>query len=221
MTVLTNSFSSHNVTVQAGSDALLPALAENADRIPIALLSVRPNDTKPYAPLTDLAAHVAPDRSDRRRHRVTAVRNDYRIEIPFVAAYPTELEYILKRRSSDPICTPQERREKTEIGSGDIRRRSFDLDSGWPCSRPFSSLLPSPRRIQLLRNRALRSTTGVPSPPPATTPLHDNRHQSRSQTTVGAIDHSYRTRQHEVPRRGIKWAKPSWRGAMDARPARS
>ncbi len=58
MTVLTNSFGGYNVTVQAGSDALLPASAGNADRIPIALLGVRANDTKPYAPLTDLAAHV-------------------------------------------------------------------------------------------------------------------------------------------------------------------
>ena len=38
----------------------------------------------------------SPDRTDRRRHRGDAVSNDYRIEIPFVAAdpYSTELEYI-------------------------------------------------------------------------------------------------------------------------------
>ena len=71
MTVLTNSFSSYNVTVQAGSDALLPALAENADRIPIALLGVRADDTEPYAPLTDLAAHVIARQNGPKPTQVT------------------------------------------------------------------------------------------------------------------------------------------------------
>ena len=96
MTVRTNNFGGYTVTVQ-GSSPALTGRAGNADTIPIGRLAVRPSGSGPFVPLSSTTPLVVHSQRNPSAPGGDAVGNDYRVQIPFVAAdtYATELEYIV------------------------------------------------------------------------------------------------------------------------------
>jgi uncharacterized repeat protein (TIGR01451 family) len=100
MTVTTNSPGGYQVTVQAGAPSLTGGTPGNTATIPVGLLSVRESGTPLYRILSATTALVVHQQDGPSAPGGDAVSNDYRIEIPFVAAdtYSTTLDYIVSAR---------------------------------------------------------------------------------------------------------------------------
>ncbi|MDQ1419854.1 MAG: large repetitive protein, partial [Acidimicrobiaceae bacterium] len=97
MTVITNSTSGYQVTVQAAAARLSGSLPGNNDVIPVDQMSVRETGSPGFRALSVANALIVHQQNAASAPLGDAVSNDYQVQIPFVApdTYSATLEYIV------------------------------------------------------------------------------------------------------------------------------
>jgi hypothetical protein len=97
--VVTNNIGGYMVTVQAAAPTLVPTAVGNPDSIPIGLLRVRESvsgNTGSWTSMSSGSTVTVHNQGTRSDPAGDMVRNDYQIQIPFVAedTYHATLNYI-------------------------------------------------------------------------------------------------------------------------------
>jgi len=96
MNVKTNNFAGYDVTVQAETDTLVATDPDNDDSIPIGALKVRETGESAWSAMTDATPLTVHSQGARSAEVGDTVRNDYQVQIPFVATdtYSVTLDYV-------------------------------------------------------------------------------------------------------------------------------
>ena len=96
MTVRTNNQAGYNVTVLAAASTLAPTATGNTDSIPVAKLGVREGHTGSFTALSNVTAVSVHSQSSKSAVNGDAIKNDYKIDIPFVNGdtYTVTLNYV-------------------------------------------------------------------------------------------------------------------------------
>ena len=96
MNVKTNKFAGYDVTVQAETDTLVATDPDNDDSIPIGALKVRETGESAWSAMTDATPLTVHSQGARSAEVGDTVRNDYHVQIPFVATdtYSVTLDYV-------------------------------------------------------------------------------------------------------------------------------